>query len=386
MVNSQSADNNVVAGVMLPTGNGNAVEVIDGGLVLMGCDIYGGIYLYDNADNLQILGCDMRVAAVTGQSVAAIQKAQISGSRMSNAVGVARTIGGQAELAAISSSGLIETRLSARADGVVAVHRRNASSGAMLRLHGNADTAAGAISVAGTDIYVAGDPALNPNPNYIFGNSGMTQPLTLRLRRLSASPAANDRIFALEGTGLNSAAAEVTYGRVATVAEGVTAGAEAGALVFETRAGGAIAERMRIASSGAVTLAGPLTLAADPSLPLQAATKGYVDASYVSRAMPSVVTAAATALGFGAHNARMVIANPGTTLSLDWSATGNGFACMVVNRTGANLAIALTGFSAGIVNPDGYTKVRAGAVASLLVYTPDGGTTRLCQLTGGGAA
>ncbi|MBP0491836.1 glycosyl hydrolase family 28-related protein [Pararoseomonas indoligenes] len=385
VVNSQSSDQNVVAGVMLPAGTGNSVEVIDGALVLMGCDLYGSAYLYDNADSLQILGCDMKTAAVAGQSVAAMQKVQISGTRMSNAVGVARAIGGQSELAAISSAGAIETRLSARADGIVAVHRRSTSAGAMLRLHGSADTAVGALGVAGTDVYLQGDAALNPNPSYLLGNTGMTQPLTLRLRRLSASPAANDRIFALEGTGLNSAAAEVTFGRVAGVAEGVAAGAEAGALVFETRAGGTVAERMRIASSGTVTVAGPLMLASDPSLPLQAATKTYVDNSYVSRAVPSAVTAGATALTFAAHNARMVIANAGTTLSLDWSATGHGFACMVVNRTGADLAVALTGFSAAMVNPDGYAKVRAGAAASLLAFTPDGGTTRLCQLAGGGA-
>lgn len=58
---------------------------------------------------------------------------------------------------------------------------------------------------------------------------------------------------------------------------------------------------------------------------------------------------------------------------------------MVVNRTAADLTITLTGFSSAIVNADGYTRIRAGAVASLLVLSPDGGTTKLCYLTGGGA-
>jgi hypothetical protein len=385
VVDVQAADQNTIAGVMLPAGSGRSVELLDGGLVLMGCDIYGGVYLYDNADNLQILGCDLKTASFTGQSAAALQKMQISGSRMGTAVGISRSIGGQAELAAVSPAGAIETRLSARSDGIVAVHRRSGTTGAMLRLHGAADTAAASLSVAGADVYLAGDATLNPNPVYAVGNTGMTQPLTLRLRRLSAAPAANDRIFSIEGNALNSAAAEVTYGRLVSQVESVTAGAEAGALVLETRASGILAERMRIASTGAVSLTGPLTLPFDPASAMHAATRNYVDNSYVQRALPIAITAAATALTFATHNARMIVANAGTTLSMDWSSVGNGFSCMVVNRTGSDLAISTTGFSAAVVNPDGYTKIRAGGVASLLAFSPDGGTTKLCQLTGAGA-
>jgi hypothetical protein len=310
---------------------------------------------------------------------------QISGSRMASSVGIARAIGGQSELAAISSTGAIETRLSARGDGVVALHRRSGSAGAMLRFHGSADTAAASVSIAGNDVYLAGDASLNPNAGFAFGGTGMTGPLSMRLRRLSAAPAANDRLFSLEGNGYNSASAEVTYGRIATLAEGVTAGAEAGAVIVETRAAGVLAERLRIASSGAVTLTGPLTLPADPAAPMQAATRNYVDNNAILRAISVVATAGATALTFAAHNARMLVANAGTTLSIDWSATGNGFSCMVVNRTGADLAVSLTGFSASLANPDGYTKIRAGGVASLLAYSPDGGATKLCHLSGAGA-
>jgi len=382
----QAADHNTIAGVMLPAGTGRSVELIDGALVLMGCDVYGALHLSDNADSLQVLGCDLKSASFTGQSPAAIGRIQVAASRMAGAVGVARLIAGQSEMAAVSSAGAIETRLSARADGVVAVHRRASGTGALLRLHGGADTAAASIAVSGNDVQFAGDAALNPNPVYAMGNAGMTQPLTLRLRRLSATPAAGDRLFALEANGNNAAAAEVTYGRVAAIAESVATGAEAGAVVVETRAGGTVAERLRIASSGAVTLTGPLTLPADPAAAMQAATRNYVDNSYVARPLPVLTVAAATALGFAGHNARMIVANPGAVLSLDWATTGHGFACMVVNRTGADLAVALTGFTAGIANPDGHTKLRAGGVASLLVFSPDGGTTRLCQLTGAGAA
>jgi hypothetical protein len=385
VVNVQAADQNTIAGVMLPVGAGRSVELVDGGLVLLGCDIYGAIHLADGADSLQVLGCDLKTASFTGQSSAALQKLQISGSRMASAVGIARSIGGQSELAAISSAGAIETRLSARSDGIVALHRRNASAGAMLRLHGSGDTAAASISINGTDLALAGDSTLNPNAAFAFGGTGMTQPLTLRLRRLSTTPAANDRIFVLEANGNNSASSEVTFGRIAALAEGVAAGAESGAIIVETRSAGTLAERLRIAASGAVTLTGPLTLATDPSTAMQAATRNYVDNSFTQRAIPVVGVAAATALTFAAHNARMLVASAGTTLSLDWAATGSGFSCMVVNRSGADLTVTLTGFSSPLVNPDGYTKLRAGGVASLLVYSPDGGTTKLCQLTGAGA-
>ena len=386
VVDVQASDQNTIAGVMLPAGSGRSVELLDGGLVLMGCDIYGAIHLFDNADSLQVVGCDLKTTSFTGQSAAALQKLQVSASRMASSVGINRAIGGQSELAAISSAGAVETRLSARSDGIVAVHRRSATAGAMLRLHGSGDTAAASVSIAGTDVFLAGDQALNPNAAFIFGGAGMTQPLTLRGRRLSTAPAANDRLFSLETNGLNSSAAEVTFSRIGTIAESVAAGTEAGAVVVETRSGGAVTERLRIASSGAVTLTGPLTLAADPAAAMQAATRNYVDNSFTQRAMPTLVVAAATPLTFAAHNARMLVVNPGGTLSVDWAATGSGFSCMVLNRSGADLAVPLTGFSAAIGNPDGFTKIRSGGIAGLIVLSPDGGTTKLCQLTGSGAA
>ena len=386
VVDVQSSDQNTIAGIMLPAGSGRSVELIDGGLVLMGCDIYGAVHLFDNADSLQLVGCDLKTASFTGQSAAALQKLQVSGSRMASSVGVNRAIGGQSELAAISSAGAIETRLSARSDGIVAVHRRSASAGAMLRLHGSGDTSAASVSIAGSDVFLAGDQTLNPNAAFNFGGAGMTQPMTLRVRRLSATPAANDRLFTLEATGFNNSAAEVSFSRIGTIAETVTAGAEGGAVVVETRSAGTMAERVRIAASGAVTLTGPLTLPADPAAAMQAATRNYVDNSFTQRAMPIVILAAATPLTFATHNARMLVANPGTTLSIDWANTGNGFSCMVLNRSGTDLALPLTGFSAVIGNPDGNTRIRSGGVASLIVFSPDGGTTKLCQLTGAGAA
>jgi hypothetical protein len=155
--------------------------------------------------------------------------------------------------------------------------------------------------------------------------------------------------------------------------------------VIETRSGGVLAERLRIAATGTVTLTGPLVLPGDPTAAAQAATKGYVDGQFTARRLAVVATAAPTALTLAAHNARLVSANAGTTLSIDWAATGDGFSCLVANRTAGDLAIAMTGFTAATPsNPDGLTRIRAGGLATLLAFSPDGGTTRVLLLAGAG--
>ncbi|WP_426958901.1 glycosyl hydrolase family 28-related protein [Muricoccus radiodurans] len=306
-VNVNVVDHNTIAGVMLPAGNGRSVEVLDGALILVGCDIYGGVYMADGADSLQIVGCDMKSANFSGQSAAALQKMIATGNRLPSGAGIARVTGGQSELAAFSSAGVIETRLSARSDGTVNVHRRSSTTGAQLRFNNASDVAAATFGVVGTDV------------------------------------------------------------------------------VLETLVSGSLGERLRVAATGAVTLTGPLTLPADPAAAMQAATRNYVDNQFTDRRVPTLTTTTATALTQASHNARMVIANAGTTLSLDWNATGNGFSCMVVNRTGADLAVTLANFTAGIANADGYTRIKAGGIASLIAFTPDGGTTRICHLAGAGA-
>ncbi|MFC7552618.1 hypothetical protein ACFQU7_10685 [Pseudoroseomonas wenyumeiae] len=59
----------------------------------------------------------------------------------------------------------------------------------------------------------------------------------------------------------------------------------------------------------------------------------------------------------------------------------------MVNRLGTDLALSLSGFTVNTAptNADGFTRIRAGGIASLLVYSPDGGTTKICHLTGAGA-
>jgi hypothetical protein len=111
-----------------------------------------------------------------------------------------------------------------------------------------------------------------------------------------------------------------------------------------------------------------------------------VDGQFTARRLPVIATNTPTALTLTAHNARLVSANAGTTLSINWTATGDGFSCQVVNRTASDLAIAMTGFSGTApTNPDGHTRIRAGGLATLLAFSPDGGTTRLLLLSGAGA-
>src|SRR5690606_9898834 len=132
-------------------------------------------------------------------------------------------------------------------------------------------------------------------------------------------------------SGNNTAGAETQFARAGGISETVAAGSEAGAFVVETRGSGGIAERLRISSTGTVTLTGPLVLPADPAASMQAATRNYVDTQFTARKLPVVGLSTATALTTAAHNGRLVSANAGTTLSIDWAATGDGFSCLVVN-------------------------------------------------------
>jgi hypothetical protein len=214
----------------------------------------------------------------------------------------------------------------------------------------------------------------------------MTAPMTVTLRRASATPGAGDTLGRLAFSGGNAAGTPTDYARAAAISETVTSGAEAGAFVIETRGTSGLAERLRVGPTGTVTLQGPLVLPGDPTAAAQAANKGYVDSQFTGRRIPVVAVSGATALTMAAHNARLVSANAGATLSITWAATGEGFSCLVMNRTGADLPVTMSGFSAATPsNPDGFTKIRAGGLATLLAFSPDGGSTKILLLAGQGS-
>jgi len=160
-------------------------------------------------------------------------------------------------------------------------------------------------------------------------------------------------------------------------------GAQTGATVFETGTGASTAERLRIANDGTITLSSPLVLSGNPAAALHAATRGYVDAQFTERRTSQLAITTATALTHAAHNARLIIVRPGGSLSATWAATGDGFSCRVLNLSGADLAISLSGFNpAAMQHPDNHTRVRSNGLVKLIAVTPDGGSTRIMHMAG----
>jgi hypothetical protein len=365
-VNSTTAnegDNQFVGVLVGGGGAGRSVEVLDGGLTLLACDLpSASIHLASAGDNLAVLGCDTRSASFSGQAAADLARIILVGNRAQ---------------AARSSPDQASTVLAPR----------SASLGASLDLANQTGAVAYSIALGAgalAPLQLGGNVANNPNGGVVFGAaSAMTAPMDVTLRRASASPAANHVLGQLNFSGNNASGAETIFARAGGISETVTTGSEAGAFVVETRSGGAIGERLRVAANGTVTLTGQMVLPADPTATNHAARKGYVDAQFTSRRLPVVPAAAATPLTLLNHNARLISANAGTTLSIDWAATGDGFSCLVANRTAADLAIAMTGFTGTTpTNPEGMTRIRTGGLATLLAFSPDGGATRLLMLTG----
>ncbi|HWL79880.1 MAG TPA: glycosyl hydrolase family 28-related protein [Roseomonas sp.] len=395
-VNTTGGEQHEVIGVNVTGGARRIAEVLGGQLSLVGCDFTGApgtgnvsvsaIHLGASAGNLIVAGCDTTSVTFTADNAAAMQRLQLVGNRAAGAATTQRIAAGRVELASVSAAAAIETRLSTDTDGAVNIHRRSTGAGAQIKLYGTGNTNAASFSISGTDCVFAGDTG-NLNPALTLGGSGMTQPQTLRLRRLSSSVAVNDRLAVLEATGNNSAGSEQVFARLVTVAEAVASGGEAGAVVLETRSGGSVAERFRLAANGTVTLTGPLVLPTNPTTNLQAATKQYVDGQFTERRLPTLLLSGATTVSYASHNARMLIANGGASLALSWANTGDGFSCTVINRTGGDLGLTLSGFTNNTAptNSDGFTRIRSGGVATLLVYSPDGGTTKICQMAGAGA-
>jgi hypothetical protein len=364
---TNQADNQFVGVMVGGGGAGRSVEVLDGGLTLVACDLpSASVYLATAGDSLCVAASDTRSTTFTGQTTEDAGRILLVANRTQ---------------AMRSSSNQLTSVLSRRSDTL----------GAELAFENQDGDIAYALSVGSgalAPLEITGDPTVNPNGGVVFGApSAMTAPLALTLRRASDVPADGDVLGHLCFSGRNEVGSETVFARAGAVSETVATGTEAGAFIVETRAGGALAERLRISASGTATLGGPLVLPADPAAPEQAARKGYVDAQFTARPLPVVAAASATALTFAGHNARLVSANPGASLSIDWATTGDGFSCLVVNRTGADLAVTMTGFTAATpTNPDGLTKIRPDGLATLLAFSPDGGTTKLLLLSGAGAA
>jgi hypothetical protein len=98
---------------------------------------------------------------------------------------------------------------------------------------------------------------------------------------------------------------------------------------------------------------------------------------------PPIVLSGATTLTADAHGGKTLVLQSGASISLAWTDTGNGFACLLLNRSGAIIAPVLVGFSNPLpVNGNGEIALPSTGAASILCITPDGGTTAECWLIG----
>jgi hypothetical protein len=364
---SPNQGDNQFVGVMVGgDGAARTVEVLDGGLTLVACDLpAASVYLASTGDSLSVVASDTRSTTFQGQTPADVSRIVLVANRTQ--------------------------ALGSTPDAGTVLFRRSGTLGAELGFENQDAAISYAVGIGGgplAPLEIGGLAGVNPNGGVVMGaTAAMTAPMTLTLRRASDTPANGDALGQVAFAGNNAGGSQTTFARAGGVSETVASGSEAGAFVIETRNGATLTERLRVGATGTVTLQGPLVLPGDPTASPQAASKGYVDAQFTARRLPVAAASGATALTLAAHNARLVSANPGTTLSIDWAATGDGFSCLVANRTGADLAIAMTGFTGTAPsNPDGLTKLRNGGLATLLAYSPDGGTTRLLLLAGAAAA
>ncbi len=366
--NSTTQGDNQFVGVMLGGGGqGRTVEVLDGGLTIVACDLPAAtVHLASTGDSLAVVATDTRSTTFTGQTPADLARIVLVGNRT------------QALRTSPDQTSTIFARRSETLGAELALENQDAAQAWTIGLNAGATA----------PLAIGGTPGINPNGGVVLGApSAMTAPMTLTLRRASASPANGHALGQLAFSGNNGSGSETVFARAGGISETVAAGSEAGAFVVETRSGGTVAERLRVGPTGTVTLTGQMVLPSDPTASNHAARKGYVDDQFTARRVPVAAAAGATALTHAAHNGRLVSANTGTTLSIDWAATGDGFSCLVANRTAGDLAIAMTGFTGSTPsNPDGFTKIRAGGLATLLAFSPDGGTTKVLLLAGAGAA
>jgi hypothetical protein len=366
--NSTTQGDNQFVGVMLGGGGqGRTVEVLDGGLTIVACDLPSAtVHLASTGDSLAVVASDTRSTTFTGQTPADLARIVLVGNRT------------QALRTSPDQTSTILARRSETLGAELALENQDAAQAWTIGLNAGATA----------PLVIGGTPGINPNGGVVLGApSAMTAPMTLTLRRASASPANGHALGQVAFSGNNGSGSETVFARAGGISETVAAGSEAGAFVVETLSGGTVAERLRVGPTGTVTLTGQMVLPSDPTASNHAARKGYVDDQFTARRLPVAAVSGATALTHAAHNGRLVSANTGTTLSIDWAATGDGFSCLVVNRTAGDLAIAMTGFTASTPsNPDGFTKIRAGGLATLLAFSPDGGTTKVLLLAGAGAA
>jgi hypothetical protein len=98
--------------------------------------------------------------------------------------------------------------------------------------------------------------------------------------------------------------------------------------------------------------------------------------------LPIPITLATTLTG-AVHGGKTLVAGVGAQITVDWSQTGNGFACLVLNESGLPLVPALLGFDTPLpINGSGEIAIPSPGAASLLCILNADGVTKECWLVG----
>jgi hypothetical protein len=160
---------NQFVGVMVGGGGAwRTVEVLDGGLTLVACDLpAASVYLASAGDSLSVVASDTRSAGFFGQTPADLSRIVLVGNR-TQALG------------------------STPDQQSVVLHRRSETLGAELDIENQNATITYALGIgtgATAPLTIGGDPVGNPNGGVVFGAaSAMTAPMTVTLRRASTRP------------------------------------------------------------------------------------------------------------------------------------------------------------------------------------------------------
>lgn len=128
---------------------------------------------------------------------------------------------------------------------------------------------------------------------------------------------------------------------------------------------------------GNVSISGSLNVTAINSTPIVNALQPVPVSTIVTTANSTLSLTLAT------HNNTIIVLSTGTILNINYANLANGFTCTLINNTGADLTPTLTGFTATtITNSVGAPKLSNNGMATILAYTPDGGTTKICRVAG----
>ncbi|GAB0119493.1 hypothetical protein [Acidisoma sp. 7E03] len=97
---------------------------------------------------------------------------------------------------------------------------------------------------------------------------------------------------------------------------------------------------------------------------------------------PSIIIDGPTSLTSDIHGGKTLVLQPGAQIAIDWNDTGDGFGCVVINRSGVSIFPMLSNFSMPVPQNGAGVAIAAPGVASVLCIGLDGGATSECWLTG----